>query len=55
MLSEKITVVAIFAGVLAAVFSSAVDIFFEIAIAKKSALNFRQIMHRCLLQGGILG
>ena len=55
MLSQKIAIAAISAGVLTAIFSSAIDFFFETVVTKKYKLNFRQIINRFLLQACFLG
>ena len=51
MLSEKIALTAVLAGILTAVFNSV----FEGFSTRKRTVNFREVVNRCLLTGCTLG
>lgn len=55
MLSEKMAVTAVLAGILTAVFSSAINSVFETFVTRKDTVNFREIINRSLLTGCTLG
>lgn len=55
MLSTKIVIVAISAGILTAICSSTIDSLFSIFVIKKNTENIIEVVKRCLLSGCIGG
>jgi len=55
MLSTKIAITAVSAGILSAAFVSAIDSFFGVVIRKRYSANFREIIKQCLISGFTYG
>ncbi len=55
MLSAKIAITAVSAGILSAASISAIDNFFAIVVKKKYSANFREVIKQCLASGFTYG
>jgi hypothetical protein len=55
MLSTRIAITAVSAGILSAASVSAIDSFFMTVIKKKYSANFREIIKQCLISGFTYG
>lgn len=55
MLSAKIAIAAVSAGIVSGASISAIDSFFAIVVRKRYSANFREIIKQCLVSGVIYG
>ncbi|MEM6404171.1 MAG: hypothetical protein AAF757_28760 [Cyanobacteria bacterium P01_D01_bin.116] len=55
MLSAKIVITAVSAGILSAASVSAIDSFFAVVVRKRYSANLREIIKQCLISGFTYG